>query len=95
MPCFVTALVCYNCKDMIYSRAQKDERECSCGSFAIRGGFEAPVIVEKKSHQRYELRTFEVKMSSKELIDDFKNRINEYGLTKNFQTLEDSIFGKK
>ena len=34
----VIALKCSNCGDIIWSRAQYDFRECSCGSIAIDGG---------------------------------------------------------
>jgi len=74
----VTALVCPNCGDIIFSRSRHDFRWCSCGEIAVDGGSDylkmtfdkiAPEIVE-----------VEVPASKQQLFDDWNYKVDKFGV---------------
>lgn len=79
----VNAIQCPKCKDIIYSRATHDMRECSCRSVAIDGGrsytkisfnpdnVESPRIIE-----------IEVNATAANLYRDWNEEIDEYGIIR-------------
>ena len=74
----VTAIICPNCDQMIYSRCQHDYRSCKCGEVAIDGGFDyTRIIYHNKSPKT--VRKL-VGATKQELFDDWNNRRNKYGV---------------
>lgn len=90
----ITAVICKKCKDMVYSRARHDYRSCSCGAVAIDGGRDYVKLVGEEKDIA-QVNTFDLKVSEKELYDDWNLGKDKYGLEKGVSTLEDIIFGKK
>ena len=72
---------CYNCGDVIFSRARHDFHYCSCGKLGIDGGFNYmkisydPVI-------KYNMVLFTLNVTKKELYDDWNKSKDKYGLMK-------------
>ena len=75
----VTAVVCPNCKDTIYSRAHYDCHNCTCGQTFVDGGFEYLRIGGQSEPKLVEI---EVDATKQELYQDWNKSINRFGLIK-------------
>ena len=74
----VNAILCENCKDVVYSRAEQDTRFCSCGRVGVRGGHKfAKLVNENVAHAKHKV---EVEASEMMLIDDWRTCQNVFGL---------------
>jgi hypothetical protein len=78
----VYCIQCPNCKDIIYSRARHDFRDCSCGDCAIDGGFDYNRILAKNPTELKRINKFIMGVTRKDLYDDWNNRENKYGVIK-------------
>lgn len=76
----VTAARCKTCKDIIYSRARRDYRTCSCGDTGIDGGFDCIKLSFKKSQP--ELQEIEVRADRYQLYEDWNHNKNNFGIIK-------------
>jgi hypothetical protein len=76
----VTAAICPDCKDEIFSRTRHDFRSCSCGKTSIDGGFDyTKLIFEKTSPKLVKLM---IPATKRELFDDWNNSTDNYGIIK-------------
>ena len=78
----ITAFRCPKCKDIVFSRARHDYRNCSCGEIAVDGGFDyCKLAFITEPPKPVEL---EIDVTKKELYDDwnFINKKDKYGLLK-------------
>jgi ribosomal protein L37AE/L43A len=76
----VTAVICPNCKDKIYSRARHDFRSCTCGDTFVDGGFDyLRTGFKTVPPERIEL---EVGATKNELYDDWNRGTNKFGIIK-------------
>ncbi len=80
-PNVVSSLHCFNCDSIIFSRAIGDIRNCLCKSVCIDGGREQSIIVVEGGAV-YETMEFEIFVSNEELVTDWENNNNEFGLIK-------------
>lgn len=77
----INAIVCPECKDIIFSRTRHDCRGCSCGDTFIDGGFDY-VKVGAKNLNKIENKTLFVNTTKEELYNDWNKGINQFGLVK-------------
>jgi hypothetical protein len=76
----VTAIICPNCKDKIYSRARHDFRSCTCGDTCVDGGFDyLRTCFKTVPPERIELEVYATK---NELYDDWNRGTNKFGIIK-------------
>lgn len=75
----VTAVQCKLCKDIIFSRARHDFRECSCGKTFVDGGFE---YLRYGGEAEEEVKKVEVATTKQELYDDWNLLRDKFGLIK-------------
>ena len=78
------AIHCLSCNDAVYSRAEHDFRECSCGSVNAGGGR----TYFKYDHcpgAEFEIVEFIVSASLDDLYDDWNNMIDDYGIIKDYK----------
>lgn len=79
----IKALICPRCHDTIFSRATHDFRTCSCGGVFIDGGFDycrfgiTDPAIDPKTIAWTDIF---VKISKKELHDDWKTGKDMFGL---------------
>jgi ribosomal protein L37AE/L43A len=79
----VNAIKCPKCKDIVYSRAGHDFRECSCGGVFIDGGFDyVRMGFETELKGKVKRLDVEVKATKEELYIDWFDHINKFGLIK-------------
>lgn len=76
----VTCIECPNCKDIIYSRAHYDFHYCSCGQFAIDGGFDYVRILGNNPNKLFS--KFIMGVNKLDLYQDWNNRTDKYGTIK-------------
>jgi hypothetical protein len=76
----VNAAKCPTCGDLIFSRANHDFHECSCGEIAIDGGFNYVRMAFKTV--RPEIVKIYVDATRDELYDDWNHRKNKWGTIK-------------
>jgi hypothetical protein len=76
----VCAIKCFNCGDIIFSRAHHDYRECSCRKIAIDGGRLYTRIIG--NIEDFKILSLDIKETNKELYDDWDKNINKFGLIK-------------
>jgi ribosomal protein L37AE/L43A len=74
----VTAVICPNCKDTIFSRAKHDFRKCSCGETAIDGGFDYTKVsfLRNPPNQIY----LKVSQTKEDLYRDWNTKADQFGL---------------
>ena len=74
----VSAVKCYKCGDIIYSRHVHDFHWCTCQSVAIDGGRDYTKLVGQPSEMR--MLTLDIgNLTNKDLVDDWNLRINKLG----------------
>lgn len=76
----VCALICPNCKDIIYSRAHHDFHHCSCKEIAVDGGFEYIRCAFKNIPPEQINKT--IKASKTELYKDWNSGADKFGIIK-------------
>lgn len=67
----VTAIICPNCKDKIYSCARHDFRTCTCGETSIDGGFDYFRTVTK-DFSKTEFASIKIDATQEELFQDWR-----------------------
>lgn len=75
----VTAAVCKECGDAVYSRTRHDFRWCSCGKTFIDGGFD----YIRSGGEVKELIELEIEADKKKLYNDWNFSKDKFGLIKN------------
>ncbi|MCB0370029.1 MAG: hypothetical protein KDD45_11550 [Bdellovibrionales bacterium] len=86
----IEAVECKKCEDILFGRAQNDERTCSCGSISIYGyGSSFGVIGNEDNIIRF---TLLIPQSRVDLYDDWNYGANQFGHLKPH---EYTIFGIK
>lgn len=87
----VSAIQCLGCKDIVYSRARHDFRECSCGKSFIDGGFEYTRVGWETKKYPISFKMCVVPwqwdedtnyITRNELYRDYNEQTNYYGLIK-------------
>lgn len=79
----VFAVQCSICKDIIFSRARHDFRECSCGATFIDGGFsEYYRIGGNPANPTKPLISIEIEQTKEELYQDYNTYTDKYGVIK-------------
>lgn len=73
----IIAIKCKNCGDIIWSRAQHDFHECTCGSVAIDGGMTDFVRMLGDEYEMYDL---ELDITEQEAYEDWNFRKNNLGI---------------
>jgi hypothetical protein len=73
----IRAIRCPNCRDIIYSRALHDFRECSCKSIYIFGGLEIPTYGRGMPEVELDLD-----VTRQELYDDWNEGKDKLGLIR-------------
>ena len=77
------AVHCLSCNDAVYSRAENDFRECSCGSVNADGGrtyfkhYTVPGAIS-------DIVEIDVSTSLRDLYDDWIHMIDNYGIIKEY-----------
>lgn len=76
----VNAYICPVCKNIIYSRAKHDFRQCSCKEIAVDGGFD----YHKVSYMNKPPKsvTVSIDATKEELYKDWNNRTDKFGIIK-------------
>jgi hypothetical protein len=72
----VQAIRCNSCRDVIYSRARHDCRECTCGNCYVDGGFD----YFRYGGEDFDKVTVDVDSSKELLYLDWNKRRNKFGL---------------
>jgi len=76
----VTAIICPNCKDTIFSRARHDFHNCSCGDVGVDGGRDYfRFAFNKQIPERVEI---EIPQTDKQLYDDWNKGRDKFGIIK-------------
>lgn len=75
----ISALKCSKCEDVIYSRALRDFRSCSCGALSVDGGFDYLKVSCDPKIPYSNIEIF-VNADRNQLYKDWKNMTDEYGL---------------
>ncbi len=84
----VQALVCPLCDDTIYSRANHDFHQCTCGAYFVDGGYEyfrwgGPTL------DGVTTKEIEIDATAKELYDDWNYGKDKFGLIKSKKLIVD------
>tara|TARA_R110002074_G_scaffold375913_1_gene552689 strand:- start:117 stop:374 length:258 start_codon:yes stop_codon:yes gene_type:complete len=77
------AIHCLSCNDAVYSRAEHDFRECSCGSVNADGGrtyFKHDTV----PGAIFDIVEVDVPTSLNDLYDDWSTMIDNYGIIKEY-----------
>ena len=75
------AIHCKNCDEVLYSRAQHDFRECSCGYINVDGGqhyFKYGAIPGAE----FDVTEIDVDVSLNDLYDDWNEMTDNYGVAQ-------------
>ena len=75
----VHGIRCKKCEDIIFSRTLHDCRSCTCGAIFIDGGFDYTRIGGCIDNV-VDVVELEVKLTKKDLYNDWNLRNNKYGL---------------
>jgi len=81
----VKAIQCPNCKDTIYSRAQHDFHNCSCGAIFIDGGFHYTRVgwdPAKGAKSPPKWVDIKVKSTMEDLYRDWNTGMDKFGTIK-------------
>jgi hypothetical protein len=76
------AIHCKSCNEVLYSRAQHDFRECSCGYVNVNGGQH----YFKYGHApgaEFSVTEIDVDVSLSDLYDDWNDMADNYGVVQN------------
>jgi len=75
------AIICPNCKDIIYSRALHDLHRCSCKSLYVDGGLDYLRYGGlANAFENTEITEIELDTTKKELFDDWNKGVNKFGV---------------
>lgn len=77
----INSIECPRCHDVIWSRADHDFRECSCGEVYIDGGFSYTRVGWKI--EKPEMKEIDLDISKEECYVDWNKHIDKLGLIKN------------
>lgn len=85
----IKAIRCPRCKDVIYSRARHDYRQCGCGLIGVDGGFDYWKVT-MKTHPGKPFATWKIgdmvkldlDVTRDELYKDWNKGIDKYGIIK-------------
>jgi hypothetical protein len=75
----IKAIECALCKDIVYSRAEEDYRECGCGQVAAFGG-QAYAKYYTHCAGPHEKMIISLDIKPKDLYNDWKEMRDAYGL---------------
>ena len=82
----IKARKCPLCKDLIFSRARHDFRNCSCGAIFVDGGFDylrmGFTTKAVESFRRIKTVDVIVDATKEELYDDWNKKTDKFGLIK-------------
>jgi len=81
----IKVYICPICGDKLYSRAQHDFRECSCGSMFVDGGFELYTRIGFPSDMLKHIKMETIRLlgvTEEVLYDDWNKGIDRFGLIK-------------
>ena len=87
----IKAIKCEECLDIVYSRAEDDLRECTCGATSASGG---------QSHSKfytihgakYKKVTIDLDLTPSMLYNDWKEMLDAYGLIRGTQSKKQAYF---
>jgi hypothetical protein len=77
----ISAIQCKKCGDTIFSRATHDYHSCTCGDCFIDGGFDY-IRVGYKEEGCYVSKVIDLKVTKKELYDDWNKNKDKFGTIK-------------
>tara|TARA_R100000008_G_C3518575_1_gene132734 strand:+ start:351 stop:629 length:279 start_codon:yes stop_codon:yes gene_type:complete len=75
----VRAIECYSCKDVVYSRAEEDYRECSCASVNTCGG-QTFTKFDAIPGADYKIFNLELNATRDEIYVDWLEMHDKYGI---------------
>ena len=73
------AIHCKNCNDVVYSRTQRDFRECSCGYVFVSGGFHHFKCGALPGAE-FKTTTIDVDVTLQVLHEDWNTMADNYGI---------------
>ena len=90
----VRAIHCHNCKDIVYSRAQEDYRECGCGLVNTWGG-QTFTNFDAIPDAEYDILNLNIDATSDDMYVDWLEMDDKHGIVrsqeKNYQILNERI----
>jgi len=76
----VSAVICPQCKAIIFSRARHDFRSCPCGTISIDGGFDYTKLTSNLNSSVPKIFTLSIEQTPMELYDDWNTGADKYGV---------------
>ena len=75
----ISAVICGNCKSIIFSRTNHDFHYCPCGKTFVDGGIKY-IRIGYETEFGFKSITIRIKTTRDELYEDWNHRKNKFGI---------------